>query len=51
MTSASNEAVTTLRSSLSMYLFLVYNKIFVLIVYFFNSSLEVNFHIALVFDI
>jgi hypothetical protein len=47
-TSASIQAVTTLRSSVSTYLFSVYNAIFFLIACFFNSSPEVTFRIALV---
>jgi hypothetical protein len=48
MTGASIQAVTMLRSSLSMYLFLVYNKLFFLVTSFFNSSPEPTFRIVLV---
>jgi hypothetical protein len=47
MTSASIPVATTLRSSLSMHVFFV---IFFLIACFVNSSSEVTFRIALVFD-
>jgi hypothetical protein len=49
MTSASILVVTTFRSSLSMYVFFVYNNIFFLIACFVNSSPEVTFQIALVY--
>jgi hypothetical protein len=49
MTSASILAVTTLRSSFSIYIFFVYNKIFFHIACFVNSSPEVTFQIVLVF--
>jgi hypothetical protein len=47
MTSASVPAVTTLRSSLSVNVFFVYNNFF-LIACFVNSTLEVPFQISLV---
>jgi hypothetical protein len=46
-TSASIQAVTTLKSSLNMYLFFVYNNFFSHCL-FFNSSPEVTFRIALI---
>jgi hypothetical protein len=49
MTNASILVVTTLRSSWSMYVFLIRNKCFFLVVCFVNSSPEVTFRIALVF--
>jgi hypothetical protein len=45
MTSASIPVVTTLRSSLSMYVFYVWNKTVLLFACFVNSSLEVTFRI------
>jgi hypothetical protein len=47
-TSASIPVVTVLRSSLSMYVFFVYNKFSFFVACFVNSSLEVTFWIALV---
>jgi hypothetical protein len=47
MTSASIPTVTTLRSSLSMDVFFVYNKFVFLIACFVNSSPEVTLQIAL----
>jgi hypothetical protein len=48
MTSASIPTVTTLRSSLSMYVFFFVYNIISLMACFVNSSLEVTFQIALV---
>jgi hypothetical protein len=47
-TSASIPVMSILISSLRMYIFSVYNKIFFRIVCFVNSSLEVTFRIALI---
>jgi hypothetical protein len=49
-TSASILEVTTLRNSLSMYVFLLYNNFF-LIACFVNSSPKVTFWVALVFSL
>jgi hypothetical protein len=48
-TSVSVLVVTALRSSLSMYIFFVYNNIFLLIACFVNSSLDITFWITLIF--
>jgi hypothetical protein len=48
MTNASIQAVTMLWSSLSMYLFLYYNKTLFHIACFFNISLEITFRITLI---
>jgi hypothetical protein len=48
MTSASILAVTTLRSSLSIYVFFVYSKISFPNACFLTSSLEFTFRIALI---
>jgi hypothetical protein len=47
MTNASISAVTTLRISLSMYIFFVYDSFF-LVTCIVNNSLDVTFRIALV---